>query len=242
MATATRTLCRSLLQVSRVTPAKRKCIQSPLACCTAPRRYLSSSSFWRADETSRNDSSAPPVKHTPFAELMDDGEEAAAPQLDPSEYMIPSSPMTANDLGPVERADYETLQQQKQEEYLGLRNHYIAMLEQPVEDNSSVDAMVTQMDREMEKEAPMDWPKPVRLKGPEVGLWAEDEEDEFGQVEDADDDVDDSMMTAVAENELELHREIRQYTRAAAWDMPLLTSTCADSIPARSRLTLSRIC
>lgn len=135
--------------------------------------------------------------------------------------------MTANDLQPVERAEYETLPQEKQEEYLGLRNHYIAMLEEPEEDSPSIDNMVTQIDRQIEKEAPIDWVKPTRLKPAEVGFWAEDEEDEFGQVEDADDDVDDSMMTAVAENELELHREVRQYTRAAAWDMPLLTSTYA---------------
>ena len=80
-------------------------------------------------------------------------------------------------------------------------------------------------DREIEREAPLDFGRSTRLRPAEIGLWAADEEDEFGQMEDADDYVDDSMMTAVAESELDLHRDIRQYTRAAAWDMPLLTST-----------------
>jgi small subunit ribosomal protein S35 len=62
------------------------------------------------------------------------------------------------------------------------------------------------------------------LKPSEVGLFAEDDPDTFAQVEDADDDWDESMITSIAESELQLHREIREYTRMAAWDMPLLTS------------------
>ena len=99
------------------------------------------------------------------------------------------------------------------------------MLEEPEEESAYFDKAISQMGREIEREAPEVFENPTRLKPSEVGFWAEDEEDELGRYEDADDDVDESMMTAMAESELELHREIRQYTRAAAWDMPLLTST-----------------
>jgi small subunit ribosomal protein S35 len=43
-------------------------------------------------------------------------------------------------------------------------------------------------------------------------------------VEDADDDFHDDEITSMAHAEVELHREIREYARIAAWDMPLLTS------------------
>jgi small subunit ribosomal protein S35 len=39
-----------------------------------------------------------------------------------------------------------------------------------------------------------------------------------------DDDQDD--MTSLAHGELEQHREMRHYARLAAWEMPLLSSTC----------------
>ena len=54
------------------------------------------------------------------------------------------------------------------------------------------------------------------------GLWQEDEDDEFGQVPDDDDEYTEDMLTSVAESELEVHREVREYTRRAAWDLPLL--------------------
>lgn len=53
--------------------------------------------------------------------------------------------------------------------------------------------------------------------------WADGEDDdEFTQVKDDDDEWDPSMVTAIAESEMEVHREIREYTRIAAWDLPML--------------------
>ncbi|PLB50288.1 hypothetical protein P170DRAFT_463531 [Aspergillus steynii IBT 23096] len=55
------------------------------------------------------------------------------------------------------------------------------------------------------------------------GFWAEEEDDEFGLVEDADDEFREDEMTSMAHAEVELHRDIREWTRIAAWDMPLLS-------------------
>lgn len=56
------------------------------------------------------------------------------------------------------------------------------------------------------------------------GFWAEEEEDEFSNAEDGDDTFNDDEITSMAHAELELHREVREYARIAAWDMPLLSS------------------
>ena len=98
------------------------------------------------------------------------------------------------------------------------------MFEEPDWDSKLAEQQISKMDYELEQKHPLDLDPPERLKPAEIGYWAEDEDDEFGVQEDADDDTDESMINAVAESELELHREIRQYTRAAAWDMPLLAS------------------
>ncbi|RAH72195.1 mitochondrial 37S ribosomal protein mS35 [Aspergillus aculeatinus CBS 121060] len=55
------------------------------------------------------------------------------------------------------------------------------------------------------------------------GFWSEEEPDEFGLVQDMDDEFNDDDMTTMAYAELEEHREIREYARIAAWDMPSLS-------------------
>ncbi|PYI22723.1 putative 37S ribosomal protein Rsm24 [Aspergillus violaceofuscus CBS 115571] len=55
------------------------------------------------------------------------------------------------------------------------------------------------------------------------GFWAEEEPDEFGITDDMDDEFNDDDITTMAYAELEEHREIREYARIAAWDMPSLS-------------------
>ena len=59
---------------------------------------------------------------------------------------------------------------------------------------------------------------------PQDSFWASDDPDEFAMVEDGDDDFYDDEITSMAHAEVELHREMREYARIAAWDMPLLSS------------------
>ncbi|OJJ49246.1 hypothetical protein ASPZODRAFT_129662 [Penicilliopsis zonata CBS 506.65] len=69
------------------------------------------------------------------------------------------------------------------------------------------------------------------------GFWAEEEEDEFAQVEDADDEFHDDDITSMAHAELEVHREIREYARIAAWDMPALSSLAEPfTLPPKTHL------
>lgn len=80
---------------------------------------------------------------------------------------------------------------------------------------------INQAVQEIDREIPMPFndPKPKSL-----GFWGEDEEDEFALVEDDDDEFKNDDISSIAHAELEQHREIREYARIAAWDMPLLSS------------------
>ncbi|KAE8148983.1 mitochondrial ribosomal subunit protein-domain-containing protein [Aspergillus avenaceus] len=78
-----------------------------------------------------------------------------------------------------------------------------------------LDKLVAQLDKQ----------HPVRFdetREKKTGFWAEEEDDEFSLVPDADDEFHDDEITSMGHAELEQHREIREYTRIAAWDMPLL--------------------
>lgn len=74
---------------------------------------------------------------------------------------------------------------------------------------------------EIDREIPMPF---TDVKPRTMGLWGEDEDDEFAQVEDDDDEFKNDDISSIAHAELEQHREIREYARIAAWDMPLLSS------------------
>lgn len=74
---------------------------------------------------------------------------------------------------------------------------------------------------QVEREIPMRFnDEPERRRG----FWADGETDEFALVEDGDESFNDDEITSMAHAEMELHREVREYARIAAWDMPLLTS------------------
>jgi small subunit ribosomal protein S35 len=84
-------------------------------------------------------------------------------------------------------------------------------------------AQIEQSAARIEREEPMRF-EDVREKT--RGFWAEEEDDEFSIVEDGDEEFNDDEITSMAHAELELHREVREYARIAAWDMPLLSSMC----------------
>ncbi|KAJ5504073.1 hypothetical protein N7463_006947 [Penicillium fimorum] len=57
-----------------------------------------------------------------------------------------------------------------------------------------------------------------------AGFWAEDEPDELVNIlEDGDEEINDDEITSLAHAEMELHREMREYARLTAWDMPMLS-------------------
>ncbi|KAL6252429.1 37S ribosomal protein S24, mitochondrial [Rhinocladiella similis] len=226
MATTGRHLCRTLYQVSRQIPVKRKChpqwvIRNPNA---TPLRALSTTCALRAEDSRRPQPTSSQLDDS--SDTLDDSEDPE--KLDPSEYLTPRSPITLADLGPEERADYDMLSKADQEEFLALQNHYEAMFES-AEAESALDSAVDDVDRQVEKETELlDFPDMV-TKPSNSGFWT-DEEDEFGQY-DEEPAWDDSAITSVAHSELEVHREIREYTRVIAWDMPLLNQYAKEFKP-----------
>lgn len=91
-------------------------------------------------------------------------------------------------------------------------------------------AMFAELDREVKQ---IERQEDIRFEAPRLkskGFWAEDDEDEFAQVEDGDEDVEDDEISSMAHAEMELHREMRQYARIAAWDMPMLSSKINDNL------------
>lgn len=75
---------------------------------------------------------------------------------------------------------------------------------------------------DIEKMTPMRF-EDMRRRRP-TDFWSDAEDDEFADVEDADDSFGNDDITSMAHAELEVHREVREYARIAAWDMPLLSS------------------
>ncbi len=211
MATTARHVCRTLFQVSRQIPVKRKCQPQLLV------RHRQATSFRPLSTTISRQADTPRNRQT------DDSVEDESDEIDPSEYLTPRNMITVADFGPEERADYDMLSKDKQESYLALQNHYAAVLESAEAEREYSDT-IDKIDRQIEKEMePLDFPE-YQIPYKEVGYWAHSEEDEFGQVEE-DAPWDDSAISSVAHSELEVHRELREYTRVIAWDMPLLNRT-----------------
>lgn len=148
---------------------------------------------------------------------------------DPQEYLLPSQPIVAEEVSPEELEQMKELLGGKPGDPIGLYNHLMALAESLETDLDP--AILDDMKRDIEAEEDVDFPLDV-LPRKSIGWFAEDEEaDEFAMNEDADDEIDDSHITSVAHSQLEVHREVREYTRVVAWDMPLLTSMWKKTNP-----------
>lgn len=112
-----------------------------------------------------------------------------------------------NTLTPADREDFERTAQKLSEHMSSPR----------VE--SALSAEVSNAVSEFLNEAPQ---AQVNIPKIKPGLMAMGEMDEQDVGEDEEFEGDD--MTSLAHGELEQHREIREYARIAAWEMPLLSS------------------
>ncbi|KAJ6083920.1 hypothetical protein N7486_010720 [Penicillium sp. IBT 16267x] len=81
-------------------------------------------------------------------------------------------------------------------------------------------AEIERMSNQIDKEDDMRF-EDIRTKS--RGFWAEDEDDEMALVEDGDEEINDDEITSMAHASMEVHREMREYARIAAWDMPMLS-------------------
>ncbi|KAL4932752.1 mitochondrial 37S ribosomal protein mS35 [Aspergillus undulatus] len=116
------------------------------------------------------------------------------------------------------RKRYDLLSPEEREEFHASYRQYADEINDPKERKKTLAAIDADV-REIEKSGPpIRFPRQKKVNG----FWADEEDDEFGIVPD-DTEFYDDEITSMAHAELELHREMREYARIAAWDMPHLS-------------------
>lgn len=117
-------------------------------------------------------------------------------------------------LSPEEKADYEKSSQS------------LDKLMQSLEVESKLKGVVGESIHEVATQVRTPKIQPPRTK---LGLFSMGEEDPVTTGEDEEFEGDD--ITSLAHGDLEQHRELREYARIAAWEMPLLSSPSSFSLP-----------
>ncbi|PYI12271.1 37S ribosomal protein Rsm24 [Aspergillus sclerotiicarbonarius CBS 121057] len=156
---------------------------------------------------------------TPLSFMPEDPPVPDPPKDPRPEDLPPVAEYSPDLLSAEDRARYNMLSPEERQEFDEENRLLVAEYNDP----RKRAAMFSELDQQaldIDREAPVRFVD-QRLKTP--GLWAEDEPDEFSLVEDEDEDFNDDEMTSMAYAQLEEHRDIREYTRIAAWDMPLLS-------------------
>lgn len=138
----------------------------------------------------------------------------------------PDEHVTIEDLEDDARAEFDRSTPEEQDEW----RQALRSLSETDPNVSFVDEM-NGMDEEInlevnsiDREEPITFPEQKPNKN-NAGFWADEEDDEFGQVFDDDDDFRGDDMTTISHAQLDLHRDMREYQRRIAWDMPLLRSS-----------------
>lgn len=122
-------------------------------------------------------------------------------------------------LNKEERSMYDMMSPEERAEFDAENRRLVAEfndVEKRREAFAELDRSVNQIDKEEDIRF-----EDVRTK--QKGFWAKDDPDELAQVEDGDEEINDDEITSMAHAEMELHREMREYARIAAWDMPMLS-------------------
>lgn len=199
MASAARSLSRSALFLTRRGSPRTNGVFPP--AISIPCRTFSASSFNFLPED-------PPVR---------------PPPRDPRPEDLPPMPEYSPDLlSKDERSMYDMLSPQERALFDEQNRRIVENFNDPAKRAaifSDIDKKVAQIERE----------EPMRfedVRDRSRGFWSEEEDDEFALVEDGDEEFNDDEITSMAHAELELHREMREYARITAWDMPLLSSEC----------------
>ncbi|KAL2009898.1 hypothetical protein VTN00DRAFT_5705 [Thermoascus crustaceus] len=196
MATTARSLSRSALFLARRGPVRQNVVfQSPIVTQS---RFFSASTFNYMPED-------PPVPPPPKEPRPED--------------MPPLPEYSPDKLSKEERSMYEMLSPEDRELFDAENRKFVEEYNDP-EKRAAAFAEIERAVAQVEREEPMRF-EDVRDKS--RGFWAEEEDDEFALVEDGDEEFKDDEITSMAHAELELHREMREYARIAAWDMPLLS-------------------
>ena len=133
-------------------------------------------------------------------------------------------------LDPQARAHYEALSPKEREVFEAEARKFDEYMTSPAVE-SRLSAAVSQAAHEVAVGSPQSDVVPARIR---PGFMAMGEEDEQGTGED--DEFEDDDITSLGHGELEQHREMREYARIAAWEMPLLSSMSSyKTIPHQAR-------
>ncbi|KAL4896817.1 mitochondrial ribosomal subunit protein-domain-containing protein [Aspergillus ambiguus] len=143
-----------------------------------------------------------------------------APREPRPEDLPPMAEYSPDLLSKEERSMYEMMSPEEKAQFDAENRRLVEEFNDP-QKRAAAFAEIEKSVSQLEKDEPMRF-EDVREK--RAGFWAEEEDDEFGLVEDADEDFNDDEITSMAHAEVELHREIREYARIAAWDMPFLSN------------------
>ncbi|PYH46780.1 mitochondrial 37S ribosomal protein mS35 [Aspergillus saccharolyticus JOP 1030-1] len=154
---------------------------------------------------------------TPLSFLPD---EPAVPET-PAQPDIPTikeySPET---LDPQTRSMYDLMSPEERQAFDAANKRLVSEFNDPEKRKSRV-AQLEKKVADLEKRDP--WTLGSDFQKKKLDFWADEEIDPMGMVPDMDDDFNDDDITSMAYAELEEHREIREYARIAAWDMPSLS-------------------
>ncbi|RJE23623.1 37S ribosomal protein Rsm24 [Aspergillus sclerotialis] len=134
---------------------------------------------------------------------------------------LPPAPEYSPDLlNEQERSMYDKLPPEEREEFDAENRRIVEEFNDP-EKRKKIFADLDKQAAEIERATPMRFEDQKPRGG--SNFWSADEDDEFADVEDADDTFYDDDIPSMAHAELEVHREVREYARIAAWDMPMLS-------------------
>jgi small subunit ribosomal protein S35 len=125
-------------------------------------------------------------------------------------------------LEPQEEQAYELLSPEERAEADEYGRSLHALMTSPQVD-ADMSSDIASLLKDLEREAPSPSFN-LSILPREKGYWAEGEEDdEDAQAPDMDEWKEDDM-SSYAHGDLEQHREAREYSRLAAWELPLLSS------------------
>lgn len=143
----------------------------------------------------------------------------------------PAKDFDAQTLDPASRDEYLLLTPSERNEWLAEKS---ALDTAYSSETSKLLSLASQAANETEVSFPEEFVPPTRKS--DIGLMAMGEEDEENSG--ADDVYEGDDISSLAHADLELHREVREYMRVAAWEMPLLTKLAVPFVPPK----LSEVC
>ncbi|KAL2835204.1 mitochondrial ribosomal subunit protein-domain-containing protein [Aspergillus cavernicola] len=155
------------------------------------------------------------------------------PLRDPRPEDLPPAPEYSPELlSKEERLMYERMAPEEREDF-DAENRRVVEDFNDIEKRKAMFAQIDKQVTQIEKDVPLRF-EDGKTKG--LGFWAKEEDDEFALVAD-NDDVFDDEITSMAHAEVELHREVREYARITAWDMPFLAKLAKPfTLPPQSHI------